>query len=129
MTQILLIGLGAGAVAALLFASVASGAPLSLLLAHLAPLPILIVALGWNHWAGLTAALSAAAGLGAVIGFPLFLGFLIGVGMPAWWLGYLALLARPSANGAGASLEWYPVGRLVLWAALIGTTMVVSRSW
>jgi len=125
MMQILLIGLGAGIAAALLFASVVSGAPLSLLLAHLAPLPILIVALGWSHWAGLTAALSAAAGIVAVVGFELFLAFVIGVGVPAWWLGYLALLARPSANGAGASLEWYPVGRLLLWATLIGTTTVV----
>ena len=40
---------------------------------------------------------------------------------PAWWLGYLALLARPAANGGGGALEWYPVGRLVLWAAMIGT--------
>ena len=35
----------------------------------------------------------------------------------AWWLGYLTLLARPAANGAGNALDWYPVGRLVLWAA------------
>ncbi len=53
MMQIVLIGLGAGAASALLFASVASGSLLSLLLFYLAPLPILIAALGWSHWAGL----------------------------------------------------------------------------
>jgi hypothetical protein len=122
MMQIVLVGLGAGAASALLFASVISGAPLSLILAYLAPLPILIVALGWSHWAGLVAATSAAIALGAVIGFHVFLGFLLGVALPAWWLGYLALLARPAASGA--DVEWYPVGRLVLWAALVGTGVV-----
>lgn len=125
MVQILLIGVGAGTAAALLFASIASGSALSMLLAQLAPLPILIAALGWSPWAGLTAALSAAAGLGLILGFQLIPAFLIGIGLPAWWLGYLALLARPSANGAASGLEWYPVGRLVLWAALIGAVMVV----
>jgi hypothetical protein len=44
----------------------------------------------------------------------------------AWWLGYLALLARPATNGGGGALEWYPVGRLVLWAAVIGTLIVAA---
>jgi hypothetical protein len=43
----------------------------------------------------------------------------------AWWLGYLALLARPRGNGAG-DLEWYPPGRLVLWAAVIGVLVVAA---
>src|ERR1035438_5291786 len=42
----------------------------------------------------------------------------LGVGLPAWWLGYLALLARP-ASAIDPKLEWYPVGKLVLWAALL----------
>jgi hypothetical protein len=43
-----------------------------------------------------------------------------------WWLGYLALLARPVSNGSGGDLEWYPVGRMVLWAAIIGTLIVAA---
>jgi hypothetical protein len=125
MLQMVLVGVGAGAAAALLFASVASGTALSLFLAHLAPLPILIVALGWNSLAGLIASISAATMLGAALGIPISLGFLIGAGAPAWWLGYLSLLARPAHNGAGSNLEWYPTGRLVLWAAVLGTVMVV----
>jgi hypothetical protein len=48
------------------------------------------------------------------------------VALPAWWLGHLALLGRPVANagtsGNGAApvapdLEWYPVGRVLLWIA------------
>ncbi|MES1155535.1 MAG: hypothetical protein ABUL48_03795, partial [Pseudorhodoplanes sp.] len=63
MMQLILIGLGAGVATALLFASVASGALLSIILFYLAPLPILIAALGWSHWAALIAAFSASAWL------------------------------------------------------------------
>ncbi len=34
------------------------------------------------------------------------------------------MLARPAGNGA-AALEWYPPGRLVVWAALLGALVVV----
>jgi hypothetical protein len=115
MTQIALIGIGAGAASALLFASVASGSVLSIFLFYVAPLPILIAALGWSHWAAAIAALGAATTLATVFGGVFFLAFMAGTGLPAWWLGYLAMLARPAT--AGGALEWYPPGRLVLWCA------------
>jgi len=124
MTQIVLVGLGAGAAAALLFASVTSGALVSILLFYLAPLPILIAALGWSHWCGLLAAVTASACLGLAFGMLFFAAFLVGIAAPAWWLGYLALLARPGAAGSGADVEWYPPGRLVLWAAALGAAVV-----
>src|SRR5215212_11532433 len=112
MLQIVFIGIGAGGAAALLFASVASGSLLATLLFYLAPLPILIAGLGWSHLAGAVAAATAALGLGAILGMYFFAAFFIGVGLPACWLGYLTLLARPvSPSGNGASptaLEWYP---------------------
>ncbi len=129
MLQIGLIGLAAGAAAALLFASVASGAWLSVALFYLAPLPILIAGLGWSHWAALIAAASGALALAAVFGSIFFFAFLAGAGIPAWWLGYLAMLARPVTNGGGAggtpALEWYPPGRLVIWAAIAAALVVV----
>ena len=124
MLQLFLIGLSAGAATALLFASVASGSPLSVLLFYLAPLPILIAALGWSHWAALIAAVVASASLAAVFGSFFFIAFLLGVGLPAWWLGYLALLARPVASPG--ALEWYPVGHLVFWAAVISALIVIA---
>jgi hypothetical protein len=124
MVQVFLIGLSAGTATALLFASVASGSPLSVPLFYLAPLPILIAAMGWSHWAALVAAIVASAGLAAVFGGLFFVAFLAGVGLPAWWLGYLALLARPATIPGG--LEWYPVGHLVFWAALIGAAVVIA---
>jgi hypothetical protein len=105
---------------------VVSGATVAMLLLLLAPLPILIVALGWSHWAGLVAAATGAACL-AVVGVDFLAAFLFGVGLPAWWLGYLALLARPAPAPNGH--QWYPIGRLVLWAAcinalIVGTTLL-----
>ncbi len=124
MMQIILVGLGAGAAAALLFASVVSGSIAAIFLFYLAPLPILIAALGWSHVAGLIAAASATAVVVALSGIFFIAVPVIAFG--AWWLGYLALLARPATNGGRGALEWYPAGRLVLWAAVIGTLIVAA---
>jgi hypothetical protein len=126
MMQILLVAVGAGVAAALLFASVATGSLFATILFYLASLPILLAAMGWSHLAGLLGALVAATGLGLALGFYYSLAFLFGVGLPAWWLGYLALLGRTVAtNGSAGGMEWYPIGRLVLWAAIIGTLVIV----
>ncbi|MBX9774599.1 MAG: DUF2232 domain-containing protein [Xanthobacteraceae bacterium] len=126
MVQIFLVAVGAGAASALLFASIASGSLLAIFLFYIASLPILIAAMGWSHLAGLLGAVLAATGLGLTLGFYFFLAFLFGVGLPAWWLGYLALLGRTvAANGSAGGMEWYPIGRLVLWAAIIGTLVIV----
>src|SRR5712691_11872129 len=119
MMQIGLIGIGAGAAAALLFASVTSGAWLWVLLFYLAPLPIMIAGLGWSHWSALTAEFTGALALGLAFGPMFFFTFLAGAALPAWWLCYLAMLARPVGNGGAATLEWYPPGRLVSWAAIL----------
>ena len=129
MMQFGLIGIGAGAAAALLFASVTSGSWLSILLFYLAPLPIMIAGLGWSHWAALTGALVGALALALVFGGVFFFAFLAGAGLPAWWLGYLAMLARPAPAGgngnSAAALEWYPPGRLVAWAAVLAALIVL----
>lgn len=123
MVQILIIGIAAGAAAALLFASLMSGSSFSLLLVSIAPLPILIAAMGWSHLAGLIAATVGATALAASLSGVLFAAFLVGVGLPAWWLAYLALLARPTTQPTDG-LEWYPVGQLVVWAAVLATMIV-----
>lgn len=126
MAQSILFGLGAGIVAALMFAALATGSALSMLLFYLAPLPIMIAALGFTHLAGITAALTGSLALVSAFNLLFGIAFLIGVGVPAWWLGYLALLARPVATTDGAEqLEWYPVGRLVFWTAVIGGGVVL----
>lgn len=121
MVRHLLVSLIAGAASALLFASAISGSLTSVALFYLAPLPIMIAALGWSHVSALVAAFVAASVLAVLFGPFFFLTFLLGVGLPAWWLGYLALLARIGPSG---EVEWYPIGRLVIWAALISAGVV-----
>jgi magnesium-transporting ATPase (P-type) len=124
MMQIVLIGLGAGAASGLLFASIASGSPLSFVLANFAQLPILLAAIGWTHLAGLTGALVASAGLAVLTTGSVALAFLLSIGLPAWWIGYLALLGRPSASNP-MEVEWYPVGRIVVWTAILAALVVL----
>jgi hypothetical protein len=124
MIAIVLIAMAAGAASALMFASIVSGAPISLLLFYLAPLPLMVAALGWGPLSATLGGIAAAAALGAIFGLPYCIAFAVTVALPAWWLGHLALLGRPVTNGVpsgnGAepvapALEWYPVGRILLW--------------
>jgi hypothetical protein len=124
MIRTIFIGTGAGVAAALLFASVTSGVWLSIPLFYLAPLPLMIAGLGWSHWAALIAGMTGALSLSIVFGPIFFFSFLAGAGIPAAWLCYLAMLARPVANGGEPTLEWYPPGRLVIWGAVLGALMV-----
>ena len=125
MIAITLIALAAGCASALMFASIISGALISLLLFYLAPLPLMVAALGWGPIAATIGGIAAACGLGAIFGLPYCIAFAITVALPAWWLGHLALLGRPLPNAApgnGATpaaptLEWYPVGRILIWIA------------
>ncbi|MBN8991738.1 MAG: DUF2232 domain-containing protein [Rhizobiales bacterium] len=125
MIVIILIALAAGSASALMFASIISGALISLLLFSLAPLPLMVAALGWGPLAATIGGIAAACGLGLIFGLPHCIAFAIMAALPAWWLGHLALLGRPIANpgagnGAGPAepaMEWYPVGRILLWIA------------
>src|SRR5262249_48844411 len=119
-----LIGLGAGAASSLLFAAGVAGPLAAIFLFYLAPLPILIATLGWHQFAGLIAAGVAALVIGILAGAFFISVFVIAFG--AWWLGYLALLARPAVNGGGGALEWYPLGRLVLWTAILGALVIAA---
>ena len=134
MILTILIALAAGCASALMFASIVSGALISLLLFYLAPLPLMVAALGWGPLSATIGGIAAACGLGAIFGLPYCIAFAVTVALPAWWLGHLALLGRPvppsvaSGNGAAAvapDLEWYPLGRILLWIAVFAalTTM------
>jgi hypothetical protein len=125
MIAMVLIALAAGCASALMFASITSGALISLVLFYLAPLPLMVAAIGWGPLSATIGGIAAAIGLGALFGLPYCIAYAMTVALPAWWLGHLALLGRPIANasaGNGAApvapaVEWYPTGRTLLWIA------------
>jgi hypothetical protein len=142
MIALLLIAIAAGCASALMFASIVSGALISLLLFYLAPLPLMVAALGWGTLAATVGGIGAAIGLGVIFGLPYCVAFAVTVALPAWWLGHLALLGRPvdhhAASGNGAAppapvLEWYPVGRVLLWivvfAAITTTATLLTMGF
>lgn len=121
MTVFVALGIGAGLVSALLFAAMASGSIPALLLMYLAPLPILIVALGWHHLLGLLALASGGLATSLLLRPSAGLAFAIGPALSAWILAYLTLLVRPqNVAGATSADPWYPVGRLLLWIGFAG---------
>ena len=69
MIAMVLIGLAAGCASALMFASIISGALISLLLFYLAPLPLMVAAIGWGPLCGAIGGIAASLGLGAIFGF------------------------------------------------------------
>ena len=121
----LLIGLGAGLVSAVLFASAATGTMLGLfILFLLSPLPVAIAGLGWG-WP--TSAVAAAVGaiMVAITGAPRAgVLYVIALGLPTVVLVYLALLNRTVPANPTDSTEspvaWYPLGRVVTAAAVWG---------
>jgi hypothetical protein len=126
MMMTVLIAVAAGCASALMFASMTSGVLVSLLLIYFCPLPLMVVALGWGPLASTIGGIMAASSLGVAFGLPLCIAFAIMMALPAWWLGHLALLGRPTAGAAPSgdgtapaapTLEWYPIGRLLLWIA------------
>lgn len=123
----LLIGLACGAVSAVLSIALSVGSMLSLVLFLFAPLPVFIAALGWRHHAGLIATVTGTLLLFALLGFDVARSYALSVGVPAWWLGYLALLGRPlDAQHPDRGMLWYPIGRLATWAACIGAALVLT---
>lgn len=142
------VGLGAGAVAAMLFLSITTGSAIGLLLFYLAPLPFYIAGFGWGMRAvvvtALVGGLMILAGLGPVPSVT----FLIALALPALILTHfvfmfryaappddvgttesrqetpeteLELSGKPTASESPEPvIEWYPSGNLVLIIAIYG---------
>lgn len=139
MRPIFLAGAGLGLVAAVVFASATTG-PLFVrfLLMFITPLPIALAGLGWGWRAAVIAGL---AGAGAILPFTnpaVAMAFLVTQAVPMVVLTYLALLARPlseadaslsdddSEDAEAPAVEWYPVGRLVVWSAVLAGLMAIG---
>ncbi len=138
MPAFYLTAIGAGLISAIVFASAATG-PLAarFLLFLITPLPVFLAGLGTNWTAAALAGAVGAIAIGLIATPAVGLVFALSQALPAAILCYLALLNRPQLNtnpsltpqSAPATttttpgLEWYPVGRLVLWAGIIAALM------
>lgn len=117
----LLLGFSAGAVSALLFASAATGTLIGVLVLFLlSPLPVAITGLGWGWPAAGVAALSAAAWLWVLGTLSAALMHLMAIGLPTMFLSFLLLLRRDTVSPLGGQgvTQWYPIGRVLGYAAL-----------
>lgn len=122
MARVLIVGIGAGIAAAILFLSPLGATFLAFPLFVLCSLPIAIAGLGWGALTGAVAAVAAALAsivlftwqAGTFVWAPGFV-HLVLFGGPIAWMTRLALLSRPGEE-AGTT-EWYPLGRILLHAA------------
>src|SRR6185437_14337960 len=122
MLHRLVVALGAGCAAALLFAVSAQSSLLAMTLAYLAPLPIIIATLGWGLDGGAIAAAISIVVL-AVVTEPLSaLVFAGSVAVPAWVLAAFSItpLARYLRRLKPDASVHAPVGAIVSLAALLG---------
>jgi hypothetical protein len=114
MMQLVLIGIGAGLAAALLYVSPFGGTSLALPLFCITGVPIAIAGFGWTPLAAVIASVAGATVLFLFMSSYTAGGFLLLFGFPVAWCVRLALMSRTAEDGGA---EWYPYGRLLLHAA------------
>ena len=127
-----LIGLIAGIAAAVVFISATTG-PLAMrvILFLLTPLPLFLAGFGWGWATTVIAGIAGSIAMAILTTVSIGAVFAISQAIPSAILIYLVTLNRP-ATGPGpdvdpqSGLEWYPVGRIVIWAAGISGVMALA---
>jgi hypothetical protein len=126
MANWIAVGICAGLAAAVLQAAVLYPSPLTMVAFYLSALPLFVAAIGWGLGAAALAGLSGAIAIAVVAGAKPALTFLVGIALPPAILSWLALRSRPADEGPPVEgepqlngIQWYPEGRLVLWAAVL----------
>src|SRR5215468_12708474 len=95
MIAIVAIAVAAGAASALMFASIISGALISLVLFYLAPLPLMVASIGWGPLSAAIGGVAAASVLGLLFGLPYAIAYAVTSALPAWSLAHLVMLRPP----------------------------------
>lgn len=132
MMKHLAVALGAGLASALLFVVSARGTTAASLMAYFTALPLIISALSFGPRSGAASALAGCAAVTVALGPVLGVFFALSFALPGWWLPKLCLLGQPGGSAAEAALVparpalvWYPVGRVVTWAAGLASVAVL----
>ncbi|HSK39591.1 MAG TPA: DUF2232 domain-containing protein, partial [Arenibaculum sp.] len=123
----LLLAVSGGVVSALLYLSVLTGSLGALILAYMAPLPLLMLGLSGGLAPVLIGGGAATLGVAAAADPMAALAFAVANLLPAAVVVRQALLARrtgPSGTGADTQVEWYPPGLLVMVLAGLGMVLV-----
>jgi len=102
-----------------------------LLLVNLAPLPLMVVGLAWGELGAAVGGIAATAVIASLFSLRFGLAFVMANALPAWWLAHLVLLARPlpmdeAAPDPDKALEWYPVGRILLWIVVFAAIITAA---
>jgi len=135
-----IIGLLAGLLSGGLSSFAIYGASVAKFLVYLAPLPCFIAGFGWRLNASLAATLAGTFFLAALSGPSAGFGFLLSIGIPTLILTHLAYLSRDSAilssdeagnheindQTGGTELQWFPVGNLLFWAAVMAGLLAIA---
>lgn len=120
----ILVGLGAGLVAALLFAGLVRGTTLALPLFLLSPLPIAIAGLGFGTLSGAIGAAFAAALIGGVFVPQSGVFHLLAFGAPVAWAAHLIGLSRPNPEST-EEREWFPLDRVLFRLTITAAVAVI----
>ena len=129
MLKQILVGLGAGLAAALLFVLPIKNTPISMAIAVLAPLPVMIAGLGFGHVSSIIAVLAGTSAVAAGL-HPIFaLVFAGSVAMPAGILAFLTRYTRPQPAAVAALTRPAPAfgpGQLVTAAAILAAIIILA---
>lgn len=128
MQTTFLMGILAGLVSVLLFGAAVMAPDIArLFLLLMTPLPVAYVGLKADWKAALAANAAAFGGLALVANPQTATIFVVMMTLPVTFLAYLAVLHRetPATGDTPSHTEWYPLGRLVVWAALIGSALAL----
>ncbi len=132
MQKAIFLGIAAGCAAAVVFLSATTGPLLARIILYLVtPLPLFLVGLAHGWTASAIGGLAGSFAIALVIGPAVGGVFAASEAVPVAVLTYLALLSRPAVAAGpdvdpATGIEWYPVGRLVIWAAIISSAMSVA---
>lgn len=120
-TNQILLAIAAGLIAAVVFASATTGPMvLRFVLFFLTPLSLYLAGLGIGPQGAAVAAFTATVTILLLTNPLAAIVFAVSAGAPAVIATRLTLLGRPLNDEPGAPLEWYPIGRIVVAAALFG---------
>ncbi|MCC2112624.1 MAG: DUF2232 domain-containing protein [Hyphomicrobiales bacterium] len=125
MVRYILIGIAAGLASALLYLAIITGSPFAAILFYAAPLPIIIVTLGWGTVTGAVAALAGTGAILAGLSGELALFFFALSAAPSAFLGHLCGLWRSADPDDPNAREYYPIGRLIIWTAVLAALAVL----